>query len=67
VAALGAAILIALQLSAGYWLYSYIVWFFPFVAVAVFGCFPSELGHAMSAAFGERPAEQRPVAVPAGL
>ena len=29
VAALGAAILIALQLGAGYWLYSYIVWFFP--------------------------------------
>jgi hypothetical protein len=39
VAALGAAILIALQLSAGYWLYPYIVWFFPLVAVAVFGSF----------------------------
>jgi hypothetical protein len=67
VAALGGAILIALQLSAGYWLYSYIVWFFPFVAVAVFGSFPSELGHAVAAAFGERPAEQQPVPVPAGL
>jgi hypothetical protein len=67
VAALGAAILIALQLSAGYWLYSYIVWFFPLVAVAVFGSFPSELGHAVAAAFGERPAEQQSVPVPAGL
>ena len=68
VAALGAAVLIALQLGAGYWLYSYIVWFFPLVTVAVFGCFPSELGHAVSAAFGERAVDEpRPVAVPAGL
>jgi hypothetical protein len=40
VAALGAAVLIALQLAANYWLYSYIVWFFPLVIVAVFGSFP---------------------------
>ena len=52
VAALAGAILIALQLSAGYWLYSYIVWFFPMVAVAVFGSFPSELGRAVAAAVG---------------
>ena len=44
VAALGAAILIALQLGAGYWLYSYIVWFFPLVMVALFGSFPSSSG-----------------------
>lgn len=37
VAALGGAVLIALQLSASYWLYSYIVWFAPLALVAVFG------------------------------
>jgi hypothetical protein len=37
VAALGGAVLIALQLSASYWLYSYIVWFAPLVLLAVFG------------------------------
>jgi len=37
VAALAAAIIIALQLAANYWLYSYIVWFFPMVAAALFG------------------------------
>jgi hypothetical protein len=67
VSALAGAILIALQLSAGYWLYSYIVWFFPMVAVAVFGCFPSELGRAVAAAVGERPAQDSPVPVPATL
>ena len=40
VAALGAAVLIALQISANYWLYSYIVWFFPLVAVALFAAHP---------------------------
>jgi hypothetical protein len=40
VAALGAAVLIALQLAASYWLYSYVVWFFPLVAVALFAAFP---------------------------
>jgi hypothetical protein len=67
VAALGGALLIALQLGAGYWLYSYIVWFFPLVAVALFGSFPSELGQAVAAAIGEHPVAERPVAVPAGL
>jgi hypothetical protein len=41
VAALGAAVLIALQLAANYWLYSYIVWFFPLVIVAAFGSIPA--------------------------
>jgi hypothetical protein len=64
VAALGAALLIALQLGAGYWLYSYIVWYFPLVAVALFGTFPSELGYAVSAAVGERPEPDRaPLAI----
>ena len=60
VAALGGAILIALQLGAGYWLYSYIVWFFPLVAVALFGSFPSEIGQALAAAV-ERRVETPPV------
>jgi hypothetical protein len=63
VAALGAAIIIALQLGASYWLYSYIVWFYPLVAVALFGSFPSELGWAVAAAVGERPVEAAPIAV----
>ena len=41
VAALGAAVLIALQLAANYWLYSYIVWFFPLVIVALVGSYPA--------------------------
>lgn len=67
VAALGAALLIALQLGAGYWLYSYIVWFFPFVAVALFASFPSELGQAVAVAVGQEPVAAPPVPVPAGL
>jgi hypothetical protein len=34
-AALGAAVLIAVQLTASYWFYLYIVWFVPFVLVAL--------------------------------
>jgi hypothetical protein len=63
VAALGAAILIALQLGAGYWLYSYIVWFFPFVVVALFGSFPSELEHALADSAVNRGATPVPLAV----
>jgi hypothetical protein len=37
VAALGAAVLIALQLSLTYWFYLYIAWFFPLVILALFG------------------------------
>jgi hypothetical protein len=40
IAALAGAVLIAIQLAGSYWLYSYIVWFFPAVAVAVFGVHP---------------------------
>ncbi len=40
VAALGAAVLIALQLTVNYWLYAYIVWFFPLVVVAIFASHP---------------------------
>jgi len=41
VAALGAAVLIALQLGVNYWLYPYIVWFFPLVLVAIFASHPA--------------------------
>jgi hypothetical protein len=41
VAALAAAVVIAIQLAASYWLYSYIVWFFPMVAIALFGAHPA--------------------------
>jgi hypothetical protein len=63
VAALAAAVIIALQLSASYWLYSYIVWFYAPLVVALFGSFPSELGHAVAAAVDARPAESTPMAV----
>jgi hypothetical protein len=36
VAALGGAVLIALQIVAAHWFYLYIVWFTPFVLVALF-------------------------------
>jgi hypothetical protein len=38
-AALAAAVLLALQLGLTYWFYLYLVWFFPFVAVALFARF----------------------------
>jgi hypothetical protein len=41
VAALAGALVIALQLVANYWLYSYIVWFFPAVAAGLFGFYPA--------------------------
>jgi len=36
VAALGAAVLIAVQLPASHWFYFYVVWFMPFLLVALF-------------------------------
>jgi hypothetical protein len=63
VAALAAAVLIALQLAASYWLYSYIVWFYAPLVVALFGSFPSELGQAVAAAVDTRPAQSAPLAV----
>jgi hypothetical protein len=48
VAALAGAVLIALQLAAGYWLYSYIVWFFPLVVLASFGTAPARVGEGVS-------------------
>jgi hypothetical protein len=45
-AALGAAVLIAVQLVASYWLYSYIVWFYPLVIVALLGAHPTRVAWA---------------------
>jgi tetrahydromethanopterin S-methyltransferase subunit D len=39
VAALGAAVLIGLQLAVAHWFYLYIVWFTPFVLVALFALY----------------------------
>ena len=39
-AALTAAVLIAVELGLTHWFYLYIVWFFPFVIVAVLGAYP---------------------------
>jgi hypothetical protein len=44
VAALGAAVLIMLQLTVNYWLYPYIVWFYPLVIVALFASHPDRRG-----------------------
>ena len=56
VAALGAAVLIALQLGITHWFYLYIPWFFPLVMVALIGAHPArEPGPpAPEAGIGER-------------
>jgi hypothetical protein len=62
VAALGAAVIIALQLTVNYWLYPYIVWFYPLVIVALFASHP-EPGEQLVAAWDEL--EERPAVTPA--
>jgi len=44
VAALGAAIIIALQMGITYWFYLYIVWFFPLVVIALVLAHPAAEG-----------------------
>jgi hypothetical protein len=53
VAALAAAVLIALQVVANYWLYAYVVWFFPLVMIALLASHPSALGWAIATAEAE--------------
>jgi hypothetical protein len=66
VAALAAAVLIMLQISANYWLYSYVVWFFPLVIVALVGLHPVNKARWSSVAATERwSTERRPAAVAA--
>jgi len=55
-AALGAAVLIALQLPAMHWFYLYVVWFLPFVLVAVLGAQRSTLPERAT----ESPREREP-------
>jgi Glycosyltransferase family 87 len=43
VAALGAAVLIALQLAVTHWFYLYVVWFVPFVLVVMFGAYREQV------------------------
>ena len=69
VAAFGAAVLIALQLTVNYWLYPYIVWFFPLVLVALFASHP-EPGQHLYAAWNsadEQPSDPPSPAPPAGV
>jgi hypothetical protein len=58
VAAFGAAVLIALQLTVNYWLYPYIIWFFPLVMVALLASHPEPGQHLYRAwdSIEERPA-----------
>jgi hypothetical protein len=65
VAALAAAIVIAVQLAANYWLYSYLVWFYPMVMVALFASHPTELEHALATAEEAEERAQPAPAVPA--
>jgi hypothetical protein len=58
VAALGAAVLIALQLGVNHWFYLYVVWFVPFVLVTVLGS---------SRAYTEDEGDPEPEARPAEL
>ena len=64
VAALGAAVLIALQLGITHWFYLYIPWFFPMVIVALVASHPSREAAALAAADDWR--AEPPVAVAAG-
>ncbi|HEX5193662.1 MAG TPA: hypothetical protein VFW09_12735 [Solirubrobacteraceae bacterium] len=62
VAAFGAAVLIALQLTVNYWLYPYIVWFFPLVMVALLASHPEPGQHLYAAwdAIEEQPPPPAP-------
>jgi hypothetical protein len=61
-AALGAAVLIALELTATHWFYLYVVWFTPFVLVTVMGAYlaPRVTATAAAAARSRSPDRQLP-------
>ena len=65
VAALGAGVLIALQLTLNYWLYPYIVWFLPMALVALVASHPEREPSAapLYAGAGEAEPEQEPVGI----
>ena len=63
VAALGAGILIALQLTLNYWLYPYIVWFLPMALVALVASHPDREQPATGSLGAEAEPEQEPVRI----
>jgi hypothetical protein len=63
VSALAAAILISIQLTLNYWLYPYIVWFFPLVIVAVLASHP-DTDEPPERPWAQAPAEQPPDPIP---
>jgi hypothetical protein len=65
VAALGAAVLVALQLVASHWFYLYVVWFTPFVLVALFARHADPSEPPPRAAGGAAAADARASLVPA--
>jgi hypothetical protein len=65
VAALGAAVLIALQLGITHWFYLYIVWFFPLVMVALLGSHPSRIAASLAADSRVMGLSSRPAPAPA--
>jgi hypothetical protein len=56
-AALGAGVLIAIQLAVTHWFYLYVVWFVPFVLVALFAAH----ARAFREPAADRAAEREPV------
>jgi hypothetical protein len=64
VAALGAAVLVALQLVASHWFYLYVVWFTPFVLVALFARFGGE-DEAPPDALALQPRQKQPALITA--
>ena len=62
VAALGAAVLIAVQLPAMHWFYFYVAWFMPFVLVALFASYATDEAEPERSARVEPTAERVPVA-----
>ena len=63
VAALGAAVLCALQITLNYWLYPYIVWFFPLVILALVAADPDRSERSERPWPGAEPAEVAPVRI----
>jgi hypothetical protein len=58
VAALGAAVLIALQLAVTHWFYLYLVWFLPLMLIALLA--PRGVTRAADAARARSPSRRRP-------
>jgi hypothetical protein len=67
VCALAGAVTIAVQLPALHWFYYFIVWFMPFVLVALLAPADSGLGEAPDADAASPPVEHTPEPVPAGV